>query len=40
MEEDIFYENDVRVTKTAVTVLRWLIIVFPLKSLQSQLRQP
>lgn len=30
MDEDIFYENDVRVTKTAVTVLRWLIIVFPL----------
>ncbi|MBO5239744.1 MAG: hypothetical protein J6B50_13420 [Lachnospiraceae bacterium] len=30
MEENIFCENDERVTKTAVTVLRWLIIVFPL----------
>lgn len=30
MEEKFFYENDVRVTKTAVKVVRWLIIVFPL----------
>lgn len=30
MEEKFFYENDVRVTKTAVKVLRWLIVVFPL----------
>lgn len=29
MEHDFFYENDVRVTKMAVKVLRWLIIVFP-----------
>ncbi len=29
MEEKFFYENDVRVTKTAVKVLRWLIVVFP-----------
>ncbi len=28
-EQNIFYENDVRVTKTAVKVLRWLILVFP-----------
>lgn len=30
MEHDIFYENDARVTKTAVKALRWLILVFPL----------
>ncbi|MCM1143123.1 MAG: methyl-accepting chemotaxis protein [Blautia sp.] len=30
MEQDIFYENDTKVTKTAVKVLRWLILVFPL----------
>lgn len=30
MEQDIFYENDAKVTKTAVKVLRWLIIVFPI----------
>lgn len=30
MEENLFYENDVRVTKTAVRVLPWLILVFPL----------
>lgn len=29
MEESLFNENDVRVTKTAVKVLRWLILVFP-----------
>ncbi|MDE7282325.1 MAG: hypothetical protein K2N85_01855 [Lachnospiraceae bacterium] len=28
-EKNIFYENDERVTKTAVKVLRWLILVFP-----------
>lgn len=28
-EQNIFYENDARVTKTAVKVLRWLILVFP-----------
>lgn len=27
--EKVFYENDVRVTQTAVKVLRWLIVVFP-----------
>lgn len=30
MEQDIFYENDARVTRTAVKVLPWLILVFPL----------
>lgn len=30
MEENFFRENDVRVTKTAVKVVRWLIVVFPL----------
>lgn len=30
MEQDIFYQNDARVTRTAVKVLRWLILVFPL----------
>lgn len=30
MEQDIFYLNDARVTKTAVKALRWLILVFPL----------
>lgn len=30
MEEKFFYENDVRVTKTAVKVVRWLILAFPL----------
>ena len=29
MEEKFFKENDVRVTKTAVKALRWLILVFP-----------
>lgn len=29
MEKSFFYENDVRVTQTAVKVLRWLIVVFP-----------
>ncbi|MGN0495331.1 MAG: methyl-accepting chemotaxis protein [Lachnospiraceae bacterium] len=29
MEKKFFYENDVRVTESAVKVLRWLIIVFP-----------
>ena len=29
MEEKFFRENDARVTKTAVKVLRWLILVFP-----------
>lgn len=27
--KDIFYENDVAVTRTAVRVLRWLVLVFP-----------
>ena len=35
MEKDFFYENDLRVTKMAVKVLRWLIIVFPLLILLS-----
>lgn len=35
MEQDIFYENDVKVTKTAVKVLRWLILVFPLLTILS-----
>lgn len=35
MEQDIFYENDARVTKTAVKVLRWLILVFPLLTILS-----
>lgn len=35
MEENFFYENDVRVTKMMVKVLRWLIIVFPLLFLLS-----
>ena len=30
MKEKFFYENDVRVTKTAIKVMRWLIIIFPL----------
>lgn len=30
MEESLFAENDARVTKTAVKVLPWLILVFPL----------
>jgi len=30
MEQEIFYENDAKVTKTAVKALRWLILVFPL----------
>lgn len=29
MNNIFFYENDVRVTKTAIKVLRWLIVVFP-----------
>ncbi|MGN0390546.1 MAG: hypothetical protein ACI4L2_07000, partial [Wujia sp.] len=29
MEQQFLYENDVRITKTAVKVLRWLIVVFP-----------
>ena len=29
-EESLFVENDVRVTKAAVKVLPWLILVFPL----------
>lgn len=35
MERDFFYENDVKVTKMVVKVLRWLIIVFPLLILLS-----
>lgn len=35
MEEKFFYENDVRVTETAVKVLRWLIVVFPVLILLS-----
>lgn len=30
MEGSLFYENDVKVTKTAVKTLPWLILVFPL----------
>lgn len=30
MEEKFFYENDVKVTKMAVKVVRWMIVVFPL----------
>lgn len=30
MDEKFFYENDVRVTESAVKILRWLIVVFPL----------
>ncbi|MDD6572934.1 MAG: methyl-accepting chemotaxis protein [Thermoflexaceae bacterium] len=37
MEEKFFYENDVRVTKTAVKVVRWLIVVFPVLILLSVL---
>lgn len=37
MEEKFFYENDVRVTKTAVKVVRWLILVFPMLILLSVL---
>lgn len=29
MEEGLFYENDVRVTKIAVKAIRWLVFVFP-----------
>ena len=29
MKEKFFYENDVKVTKMAVKVLRWMILVFP-----------
>lgn len=29
MENKFFYENDVRVTESAVKVIRWLILVFP-----------
>ena len=35
MEEQFFYENDVRVTRTAVRVVRWLIVVFPVLILLS-----
>lgn len=35
MEEKFFYENDVKVTKTAVKVTRWMILVFPLLILLS-----
>ena len=37
MEEKFFYENDVKVTKAAVKVVRWLILVFPLLILLSVL---
>lgn len=30
VSKDIFYENDVVVTKTIVKVLRWLVLVFPI----------
>lgn len=33
--ENLFFENDVRVTKTAIKVLPWLILVFPLLILLS-----
>lgn len=29
MEDDIFYENDLAVTQSAMKMLRWLVIVFP-----------
>ena len=35
MEERFFYENDVRVTRTAVKAVRWLILVFPMLILLS-----
>lgn len=35
MAEKFFYENDVKVTQTAVKVVRWLILVFPLLILLS-----
>ncbi|MGN0427891.1 MAG: methyl-accepting chemotaxis protein [Agathobacter sp.] len=35
MEQKFFQENDVKVTETAVKVLRWLIVVFPLLILLS-----
>ena len=35
MKEKFFHENDVRVTKMAVKVLRWMILVFPLLILLS-----
>ncbi|MCM1154106.1 MAG: methyl-accepting chemotaxis protein [Roseburia sp.] len=34
-EENLFAENDARVTRTAVRVLRWLILVFPLLTILS-----
>ena len=30
MKEHFFYDNDVKVTKMAVKVLRWMILVFPM----------
>lgn len=38
MKEKFFYENDVKVTKMAVKVLRWLILVFPALILLSALK--
>ena len=35
MEQSFFNENDARVTKTAVKVLRWLILVFPVLAILS-----
>lgn len=35
MNEQFFYENDVRVTKMAVKVLRWLVLVFPVIAILS-----
>lgn len=37
MEKDFFVENDLRITKMVIRVLRWLIIVFPLLILLSVL---
>ena len=37
MQKDFFYENDVKVTKMAIKVIRWLILVFPLLILLSVL---
>lgn len=34
-EQSFFNENDTRVTKTAVKVLRWLILVFPVLAILS-----
>lgn len=30
MEKDFFYQNDVKVTETAIRVIKWLVLVFPI----------